>query len=130
MLSSGSYGEATPPDIMIFTWSQPWRISSRTVLRTSAVPSAMAIAKASALQQWHLAPKSVLRRPSLWPPVGPIARPAMNRRGPSTSPCSTAALMPQSAPPVSRTVVKPRFSMPCMSFMARAVINVSGTCSS
>src|SRR3984957_5580761 len=25
-LSSGSYGDATPPDIMIFTWSAPWRI--------------------------------------------------------------------------------------------------------
>ena len=45
------------------------------------------------------------------------------------SPCSTAVFKPQSAPPVSRTLVKPRFSMPSISRAARAVIKVSGTAS-
>ena len=40
--------------------------------------------KAMALQQWQRVPKSVRRRGSEWPPVGPIAWPAMNRRGPGT----------------------------------------------
>ncbi len=84
---------------------------------------------AIALQQWQRAPKSVRRRGSEWPPVGPIAWPAMNSRGPGTWPCSTALLMPQSAPPVSRTVVKPRSIMPRISAMARAVASVSGTAS-
>ena len=67
---------------------------------------------------------------SLWPPVGPIALPAMKRRGPGTSPWSTAALRPQSAPPVSRTVVKPRSSIALISTMERAVMSVSGMFSS
>ena len=37
--------------------------------------------------------------------------------------------MPQSAPPVSRTVVKPRSIMPFMSSAERAVSSVSGTLS-
>ncbi len=82
-----------------------------------------------ASQQWQRTPKSVRRRASLWPPVGPIAAPAMNRRGPGMSACSSAVFMPQSAPPVSRTVVKPRLSMASISRAARAVISVSGTAS-
>ena len=39
--SSGSYGEATPPETMILTWSAPWRICSRTALRTLSAPSAI-----------------------------------------------------------------------------------------
>ena len=112
---------------MIFTWSAPWRISSRTALRTSAVPSASPMAKCRASQQWQRVPWSVRRRPSLWPPVGPSAWPAMNSRGPGSSHLSVASLRPQSAPPVSRTLVKPRSSMPRMSTAARAVISVSGT---
>src|SRR6266852_2468209 len=54
----------------------------------------------------------------------------MKRRGPSISPCSTAAFSPQSAPPVSRTVVNPRSSIARIATAARAVIRVSGTCSS
>ena len=112
---------------MILTWSQPWRISSRTALRTSVTPSATPMVKRMALQQWQRVPCSVRRRASLWPPVGPIARPAMNSRGPGSSPLSVASLRPQSAPPVSRTLVKPRSSMPRISPAARAVISVSGT---
>ena len=112
---------------MILIWSAPWRICSRTARRTSSAPSASDMVKAMALQQRHGggAP-SVRRRESLWPPVGPMARPEMNRRGPGRSPPSTAALMPQSAPPVSRTVVKPRSIMPRISGAARAVMSVSG----
>ena len=72
---------------------------------------------------------SVRRRESLWPPVGPIARPEMKSRGPGIRPVSTAVLMPQSAPPVSRTVVKPRSSMPFIRSADRAVSRVRGTCS-
>src|SRR6185312_14775983 len=82
-----------------------------------------------ALQQLQGAPVSVRRRESEWPPVGPMARPEMNRRGPGISPVSTAVLMPQSAPPVSRTVVKPRSIMPRISSADLAVSRVSGTCS-
>jgi hypothetical protein len=52
------------------------------------------MANASALQQWQRTPGSVRRRPSLCPPVGPSALPAMNRRGPGQRPCATAALIP------------------------------------
>ena len=52
--------------------------------------------------------------------------PAMNSRGPRNRPCSTAALMPQSAPPVSRSVVKPRISMARIEAEAFADISVSG----
>ena len=114
---------------MILIWSAPWRISSRTARRTSSGPSASDSVKAMALQQRHGGAPSVRRRGSLWPPVGPMARPEMNRRGPGRSPPSTAALMPQSAPPVSRTVVKPRSIMPRISGAARAVMSVSGMCS-
>ena len=51
----------------------------------------------------------------------------MNSRGPGSSHLSVASLRPQSAPPVSRTLVKPRSSMPRMRTAARAVISVSGT---
>ena len=114
---------------MILTWSQPWRISSRTARRTSETPSATPIENVRALQQWQRTPKSVRRRPSLWPPVGPIARPAMNSRGPGSSPLSVASFRPQSAPPVSRTLVKPRSSILRIKSAARAVISVSGTLS-
>ena len=48
--------------------------------------------------------------------------PAMNSRGPGNGPARPRVLMPQSAPPVSRTVVKPRSIMPRISRAARAVI--------
>ena len=81
-----------------------------------------------ALQQPHDGmPWSVRRRESEWPPVGPMARPEMNSRGPGIRPASTAVLMPQSAPPVSRTVVNPRSIMPFMRSAARAVSSVRGT---
>ena len=44
-------------------------------------------------------------------------------------PVSTAVLIPQSAPPVSRTVVKPRSSMARSRVAARAVSKVSGIAS-
>jgi hypothetical protein len=56
------------------------------------------------------------------PARGPSALPAMNSLGPGSSHLSVASLRPQSAPPVSRTVVKPRSSMARMSWAARAVI--------
>jgi len=58
-----------------------------------------------------------------------MARPAMNMRGPGSSPCATPSRTPQSAPPVSRTVVKPRSIIARMSAAARTVIMVSGIAS-
>ena len=114
---------------MIFTWSAPWRICSRAALRTSSEPSAIADLNCRPLQQAQPLSTSVRRRPSEWPPVGPIDWPAMNRRGPTRWPCSTPVLMPQSHPPVSRTVVKPRSSMARSRVAARAVSRVSGIAS-
>ncbi len=83
-----------------------------------------------ALQHLH-APEwmSVRRRASEWPPVGPSARPATNIRGPGMRPCATLSRTPQSAPPVSRTVVKPRSIIARISAAARTVIIVSGMAS-
>ena len=50
-------------------------------------------------------------------------------RGPGIRPDSTAVLVPQSAPPASRTVVKPRSSMRFRRPVERAIIRVSGTAS-
>src|SRR5215475_10136457 len=111
---------------MIFTWSAPWRICSRALRRASSAPSARAMQNTMALQQPHDEPLSVRRRESLWPPVGPIARAEMKRRGPARSPLSTAALIPQSAPPVSRTVVKPRSIMARMLSAAPAAVDHGG----
>src|SRR4029079_7444597 len=51
---------------MILTWSQPWRISSRTARRTSVMPSAIPMANVRALQHWERETKSVRTRASLW----------------------------------------------------------------
>ena len=53
----------------------------------------------------------------------------MNSRGPGSSHLSVASFRPQSAPPVSRTLVKPRSSILRISSAARAVISVNGTLS-
>ncbi len=115
---------------MILMWSAPWRSCSRTARRTSVTPSAIAMVKTMAFSVGQPPPRSVRRRGSLCPLVWPMARPAMKSRGPGRYPRSTASRMPQSAPPVSRTVVKPRSSMARMSGAARAVRRVSGTASS
>ncbi len=81
------------------------------------------------LQHRHGGPMSVRRLRSLWPPVGPIERQEMKSRGPGIRPDSTAVLVPQSAPPASRTVVKPRSSMRFRRPAERAIIRVSGTAS-
>ena len=94
------------------------------------MPSASDMTKPSASQQGQRSPTSVRRRKSLCPPVGPTARPAMKRRGPGASPSSTAWRKPQSAPPVSRTDVKPRFSIARSDAIACAVISVTGCVSS
>ena len=69
---------------MILMWSAPWRICSRAALRTSSdAVGDWRDLNCMALQQWQRMPTSVRRAASLWPPVGPIERPAMNRRGPA-----------------------------------------------
>src|SRR3989344_2945953 len=47
-------------------------------------------------------------------------------RGPCTSPVRTASASDQSAPPASRTVVKPRSSMPFMMGSERIMVNTLG----
>ncbi len=99
-------------------------------MRTSLTPSDTHIENAIALQQWQFRLNTSVRlRGSECPPVGPIACPAMNSRGPAIAPSSTACFNPQSAPPVSRTVVNPRASMSRMLAAARAVPSVNGTAS-
>jgi hypothetical protein len=61
------------------------------------------------------------------PPVWQIARPEMNSRGPVNRSCSTASRKPRSAPPASRTLVKPRISMPRMMLAAAAAMNEAGS---
>ena len=51
---------------------------------------------------------------------------AITRRGPSISPSSTARTRPWSAPPTSRTVVKPRRSIPFMVRAARSAVSEDG----
>src|SRR5258708_11833056 len=114
---------------MIFTWSAPWRICSRADLRTSSTPWATADLNCRPLQQTHSPPRLVRRRESECPPVGPMDWPAMNSLGPVICSVSIAVLMPQSAPPVSRTVVKPRSSMARNRVAARAVTSVIGIAS-
>jgi hypothetical protein len=55
--------------------------------------------------------------------------PAMNILGPGRWPCATPSRSPQSAPPVSRTVVKPRSIIARIRLAARTVIIVSGIAS-
>src|SRR4051795_11905120 len=72
--------------------------------------------------RWKGARWSNRPRLSEWPPVWPSALPHTTSRGPSIKPSSTAIASPASAPPRSRTVVKPRLSM---KFITRAARNAA-----
>ena len=89
---TASRGVAVPPVVMSFSQSAPARISIRAARRTPSSPSASTLS---------LAP---------WPPLTAIARPDRIRRGPATTPDSTAsrrAKMPWWGKPQSRSVVMP-----------------------
>jgi hypothetical protein len=126
-LSSGSDCDATPPETMILMWSAPLRSSSRVARITSGTPSATRAVQARPLQHAQANAPSVRMRWSPCPPVWLSGWPAMNSRGPRKCPCSTAAFIPQSAPPVSRSVVNPRRSIAAIATDPFAASSVSGT---
>jgi len=109
-----------PPDIMIFTWSQP-----------GASPPAHLPHLGFSVGRRHDESESVADRQT-GSGVGTAARvrvarrwgrspgQRMNRPGPSMRSDPLPPLSPQSAPPVSRTVVKPRSSIALSATTARA----------
>ncbi len=97
-------------------------------MRTPPTPSATLPSMPAAPQQMQpVLPWKNAGRGSPWPPVCVIARPAMKRRGPVKCPRSTACTSPVSAPPASRTVVKPRLSIAARMSFACAAISVCGS---
>ncbi len=111
---------------MTLIWFAPSRISSRTACCTAGTPSATRPMPPVKIAQPQGSPVSIRSRKSPCPPVWLIARPEMNRRGPTNRSCSTASRRPRSAPPASRTVVKPRSSMPRMILDAAAAMKEGG----
>ena len=120
----GSVGEAMPPLAMTFTKWAPARSSSRAANRTASTPS-------------HSRPMAPTRccngarsseriRLSQWPPVWLSALPEITSRGPCTAPIACASTRPRSAPPTSRTVVKPRASIAPMICPARSAASDDG----
>ncbi len=89
-------------------WSAPTRSCSRAAFLTASAPSQTTERMPAVGQKISGACVSVARRQSPCPPVCESGRSLTRRRGPSTYPCSTASLKPQSAPPASLTVVNPR----------------------
>ena len=122
----GSLGDATPPDAMILIWLAPFMISSRTAKRTLSTPSTTRAKAPTRLEQPQGSITSLRGRPSPCPPVCDSARPDAKMRGPSTMSVRVASAKFQSPPPASRTVVKPRISMPFMMGKARKVANTLG----
>jgi hypothetical protein len=111
---------------MIFTCFAPRRSSSRAALRTAGTPSATCAKPLVCTWQAQISGVSVRSRKSPCPPVWLSTRPEWNMRGPSTSPRSTASASPQSQPPASRTVVKPRRNMRSRITRASCAISVVG----
>ena len=101
-------------------------ISSRTASRTLSTPSTTRAKAPTRLEQPQGSITSLRGRPSPWPPVCDSARPEAKMRGPSTMSVRVASAKFQSPPPASRTVVKPRMSMPFMMGRARKVANTLG----
>ena len=111
---------------MIFTWVAPRRSSSRAALRTAGTPSATCEKPFEWIWHAHRLTASERGVKSPWPPVWESVRPEKNRRGPFTSPRRTASAIPQSAPPASRTVVKPRRSIASSTRPASRATSVVG----
>ncbi len=101
---------------MILIWSAPIWSCSRTAVRTLSTPSTTRVLAMRWQPQDDTGCSRSLRgRKSPWPPVGLSGEPLTKRRGPTTAPSmpsSTACFSAWSAPPASRTLVKPRRSMP------------------
>ena len=117
----GSVGEATPPLAMILMKSAPPLISSRQARRTSATPSHDAPERAERGAGQSVS-RGVVAAAEVAVPAGLATAPCreMTRRGAvEDAPPPAPSRSPWSAPPRSRTVVKPRISMPRMIRAAR-----------
>ena len=123
----GSVGEATPPEAMILICVAPFCSSSRTARRSASTPSTTRAMAPTLKVQAQGSSTSLRGRRSPWPPVCDSARPEGKMRGPSITPVRTASASDQSAPPASRTVVKPRSSMPLRMGTARSTAKTLGT---
>src|SRR6266545_3591394 len=108
--STRSVGEAIPPDSITLTWWAPRRSCSRAARRTSVTPSATTV-MAGVHGCWSSSARPGGRE-SPCPPVCDSALPPKTSLGPGSRPSATAADRPKSAPATSRTVVKPRSSIP------------------
>ena len=122
----GSLGDATPPLAITLMAEDPPRSCSRAARRTASGPSTSTAMPVSTSSQAQVAAGAERPRVSPWPPVWLKARPTRSSSGPATTPCSTAAAMPGSAPPASRTVVKPRRTIASSARAAWTPTSVSG----
>ena len=113
---------------MILMNCAPCRSSCRAARRTSSTPSATRPSAPKLPAQRFGSCVSCRGRRSAWPPDFDSALPHTISRGPIAKPCSTASAKLNGAPPTSRTVVKPRSSMPRMIGSDRSTAMASGTC--
>ncbi len=120
----GSVGEAMPPLAITFTKSAPARSSSRAARRTASTPSHRR--PMAPTRCWNQPRSSARWRLSQCPPVWLSALPEITSRGPATTPAACASTRPRSAPPTSRTVVKPRISIAPMICPARSAASDEG----
>ena len=95
--------ELAPPVVAVLTTSAPAPTISRTLPRIASAPSATPHGRPLSSPAGGLYPSGLTR--SAMPPVGVMKPSATCRRGPGTSPSSTAMRKPASKPPASRTQV-------------------------
>ncbi|MNP12224.1 hypothetical protein D3C76_1044490 [compost metagenome] len=119
--------EATPPPAITLTWEAPRASCSRVRWRTASGLSATMAALARSPKEYcpASAGSSLGRRKSPWPPDWEIMAPAGQIRGPLINPMSIPFLRPNTGPPRSRALVKPRISMSLAALVAATVVKVT-----
>ncbi len=118
-----SFGERTPPEVMILIWSAPARRTSRVTRRMLSIPSTTPIGRSGSITD-TLTPDGMSESPC--PPVCESGVTAIRMRGPGKRPRSTAILTPRVVNPASRTVVKPASSVSRACTRAIAVFRLGG----
>ncbi len=118
-----SFGDITPPDVMVLMTSAPARSISRVARRTSSTPSTTPFGRSGSPVQ-VFTPDGIRESPC--PPVCDSAPTAIRIRGPGKSPRSTASFTPRVVMPASRTVVKPASSVVAAFFRAIATPRLGG----